>query len=82
MKKSLLDVLFMSEKRRRVLLLLQDGTKEMEDILKSLDTTRQALLPQIRILKEHCLIDHYDDTYELTTIGKLIVDDIKCASKY
>ena len=46
MKKSLIDVLFMSEKRKRVLLLLQDGTKEMEDILKSLDTTRQALLPQ------------------------------------
>lgn len=76
MKKSLIDVLFMSEKRKGVLLLLKDGTKQMEDILKSLDTTRQALLPQIKILEEHNLLSKSNDNYELTTIGKLIVDDM------
>jgi len=76
MKKSLLDVIFASEKRKGVLLLLQDGAKEMKEILKSLGTTRQALLPQIKVLEEHYLVDHYDDTYELTTIGKLIVDEM------
>ncbi|WP_370576009.1 helix-turn-helix transcriptional regulator, partial [Methanomethylovorans sp.] len=76
MKKELIEVLFMSEKRKEVLLLLQDGAKEMEFLLRSLNTTRQALLPQIRILEEHHLVSHDRDTYELTTIGKLIVDKI------
>ncbi len=74
MKKSLLDIVFMSEKRKGVLLLLQNGAQGMEHLLRSLDTNRQALLPQIRILEEHYLVVHYDDTYELTTIGKSIVD--------
>jgi len=74
MKKSLLDVLFMSGKRKGVLLLLRDGAKGMEILLRSLDTTRQALLPQMKVLEEHYLVVHYDDTYELATIGKLVVD--------
>jgi predicted transcriptional regulator len=48
----------------------------MEEILESLGTTRQALLPQIRILEKHHLVDHSDDTYELTRIGKLTVDEM------
>jgi predicted transcriptional regulator len=76
MKKPLLDVIFASEKRKGVLMLLKDGPKETEDILKSLDTTRQALLPQMKILEEHYLVEHYEDTYELTTIGNIIVDEM------
>lgn len=72
----MLDVLFMSEKRKGVLLLLKDGTKETEYLLDCLDTTRQALLPQIRVLQEHCLVSHSKDAYELTAIGKLIVDEM------
>jgi len=72
----LLDVLFMSEKRKGVFLLLKDGTKETEYLLDCLDTTRQALLPQIRVLQEHCLVSHSKDTHELTAIGKLIVDEM------
>ncbi|MDN5309805.1 MAG: hypothetical protein PWP14_1199 [Methanolobus sp.] len=34
----------------------------MEELLSSLDTTRTALLPQIRILEEHSLVNHYEDT--------------------
>jgi predicted transcriptional regulator len=66
----------MSGKRKGVLLLLQNREMEMEAILEALDTTRQALLPQMKILEEHHLVDHYGDTYELTTIGKLIVDEM------
>jgi predicted transcriptional regulator len=74
MKRSLLEVIFASEKRKKVLLLLRDGAQEMEHLLRSLDTTRQALLPQIKLLEEHYLISHQRDTYRLTTIGELIVD--------
>ena len=76
MRKPLLDVLFMSEKRKNVLLLLKDGMKETKTLLHSLKTTRQALLPQIRILEESKLIEHRDDAYELTTVGKLIVEEM------
>ncbi|AFV25201.1 hypothetical protein Mpsy_3002 [Methanolobus psychrophilus R15] len=74
MKKPLLDVIFASEKRKNFILLLKDGPQEMGYLLKSLDTNRQALLPQIRVLEEHHLVSHDRDTYELTTIGKLVVD--------
>ena len=74
MKKTLLDVIFASEKRKNTLLLLQDGAKDMENLLISLDTTRQALLPQIKVLEEHHLVIHQRDTYEVTTIGKLIAN--------
>ncbi|WP_406657524.1 winged helix-turn-helix domain-containing protein [Methanolobus sp. ZRKC2] len=74
MKKPILDIIFASEKRKNMLLLLQDGPKEMETILRTLETTRQALLPQIRIMEEHHLIVHYDDAYKLTMPGKLIVN--------
>jgi predicted transcriptional regulator len=76
MMKPLIDVMFASEKRKNVLLLLQDGTKEMAVILETLNTTRQALLPQMKVLEEHYLVSHDRDTYELTTIGKLVVNEI------
>jgi len=76
MVKSLLDIVFMSEKRKGVLLLLHDGAKDMEFLLNSLNTTRRALLPQIKILEEHYLINKYDDTYELTTLGELVADEV------
>lgn len=77
MKKPLLDVIFASEKRKEVLLLLQDEARKMNYLLTALDTTRTALLPQMKVLEEHYLVSHKRDTYELTTIGKLIVDEMK-----
>jgi predicted transcriptional regulator len=74
MKKSLLEVIFASDKRKDTLLLLQEGPKEMEFLLRSLNTIRQALLPQIRILENHYLVDQHKDTYKLTTLGETIVD--------
>lgn len=77
MKDALLDVLFASEKRKRVLLLLRDGPQGMEFILSSLNTSRPALLPQMKILKERNLLYQSDDTYGLTSVGKLIADEMK-----
>ncbi|KXS42934.1 MAG: putative transcriptional regulator [Methanolobus sp. T82-4] len=76
MKRELLDVVFASEKRKNFLLLLKDGPQEMEDILESLDTTRQNLLPQVKILEENYLVRHYDDSYELSMIGSMLVDEM------
>ncbi|WP_256623402.1 helix-turn-helix transcriptional regulator [Methanolobus chelungpuianus] len=48
----------------------------MKVLLQSMDTTRQALLPQLKILEENYLITRYGDTYELTPISKLIVNEM------
>ncbi len=77
MMKPLLDVIFNSRKRRDTLILLQEAPQEMEYLLKSLDTNRQALLPQVKILENHYLVTKSDDVYGLTKIGKLIVDEVK-----
>jgi predicted transcriptional regulator len=67
----------MSEKRKNALILLKDGTKETQVILNHLKTTRTALLPQMKVLEENHLVIHYDDTYGLTKIGELIVNEIE-----
>jgi predicted transcriptional regulator len=66
--------LFASDKRKSVLMILKDGPHEMEYVLQSLHTTRQSLLPQINILADHHLVNYYNNTCELTLIGKLILD--------
>ncbi len=76
MKKPLLEVMLASEKRKNVLLHLKDGPRKMEYLLRSLETTRTALLPQMRILEEHYLVTHDKDIYELTTVGKIITDEM------
>ena len=76
MRKALVDVLFASDQRKEVLLLLQEEPKETENLLMSLKTTRNELLPQIKLLEKHHLISHYEDTYESTAIGKLLVDEM------
>jgi predicted transcriptional regulator len=76
MDKPLYEVIFASEKRKNLLLLLQAGPKEMPAILESLDTTRTALLPQVRVLEKNYLVSRHKDNYKLTTLGKLIVDEM------
>ena len=76
MTKDLLDVIFASDKRKNVLMMLHDGQKDMPFLLAGLNTTRPALLPQIRILKESNLIYQSGDSYGLTNIGKTILDEM------
>ena len=75
--KNITDILFASDKRKKALLLLLDGPKEMDALLASLGTTRAALLPQTKILKEGNLIAKSNDTYSLTTTGKVIVKEME-----
>lgn len=72
--KPLIDLIFASEKRMNTLLLLHKGPQEIETLMEALNTTRQALLPQMKILNEKHLVRRIDDSYELTTLGKLVVN--------
>jgi predicted transcriptional regulator len=76
-KKQLIDVIFASEKRKNVLLMLKDSPQEMKNLLVELNTNRPALLPQIRILEKHSLVYQSGDSYGLTSIGKIVVDEMK-----
>ena len=50
MESSLLDVLFLSEKRKNLLLLLLDGPKNIEEIKSTLDVRSSPIMTQIKIL--------------------------------
>ncbi|MDW7731977.1 MAG: winged helix-turn-helix domain-containing protein [Methanolobus sp.] len=76
MEKTLLDILFRSERRKDVLIMLKDGSQKMDTILRSLDTTRESLRPQIKVLEDHHLVKGLNDIYELTPIGELIVGEM------
>jgi predicted transcriptional regulator len=77
MKKGLVDTMLSSEKRRKVLLILNDGPKSVGELVELLGTTRNALLPQIKILIENHLIYKNENSCELTTVGKLLVEEME-----
>ncbi|WP_445475779.1 helix-turn-helix transcriptional regulator [Methanococcoides methylutens] len=78
----LIETLFLSEKRENLLLLLLNGPANIKKINSTLDVTSSSILPQIKKLKESGLV-HKDDngSYELTTIGRLIVENMKPLSR-
>nr|WP_321498306.1 winged helix-turn-helix domain-containing protein [uncultured Methanolobus sp.] len=77
MSNSFVDVIFASEKRKNVLLLLQDGSKDITFLLEQLKTTRTSLLPQLKIMEKHDIISHSGSDYTLTRMGKLLADAAK-----
>lgn len=78
MSVDLIETLFLSEKRENLLIMLLDGPSDIKKINSTMDVTSSSILPQIKKLREAGLV-HKDDngTYELTTIGKLIVENMK-----
>ncbi|MDI3485382.1 MAG: hypothetical protein PWQ50_602 [Methanolobus sp.] len=78
MRRALIETISRSEKRKDVLLLLQNGPVSMSNILQALDVSRNALLPQMKILEDGHLIEKNkdNDDYILTKFGKLIVSDL------
>lgn len=63
-----------SEKRKKLLLLLKNGPKDMGTIMTSLGTKRTALLPQLKIMEEKYLLIKDGDTCELTVIGQMLAE--------
>lgn len=76
MSSSLCDTIWLSEKRKNLLLLLMEGPRGIEQIKTSLNVNSKAMMPQIKILKKQELILQKGDTYELSEIGKLVVGNM------
>ena len=53
----LLNVISASDKRRNLLILLNSGPQEWDDIKRILNVTSTGMLPQVKILEEEHLIE-------------------------
>lgn len=76
MKSTLIETLWLSEKRKKLLLLLIEGPRDIEQIKKSLNVTSRAMMPQIKILKDKDLIFEENGVYRLSNIGEIIVKNM------
>ena len=71
---SLANILMLSEKRRNILLLLQEGPKDSKEIKCSLNSTWDLLKHPIKELKEDGLITHDNGVYGLSNTGKMMIE--------
>lgn len=69
MQHELIDVVFRSQKRRDLLLLLGEKPRTMEEIKALLDVSPTAILPQIKRLTDSDLVIQKNGSYELTDMG-------------
>lgn len=78
MKISYLDLIFSSEKRREILLLLREGPKSIGEIESFLHSSSITIYPQIKLLKERRFLYRKEDQkYELTLLGRAIAEKMK-----
>jgi predicted transcriptional regulator len=69
----LIAIVTTSEKRKRLLILLQHGPLVWEEIKTRLNVTASGMLPQIKILEDEGLIIKDGRQYILTDLGRLVV---------
>lgn len=69
----LLNIISASDKRRNLLILLNSGSQEWDDIKRILKVTSTGMLPQIKILEEEHLIERDGRRFSLTPVGKVLV---------
>jgi predicted transcriptional regulator len=77
MDKALIDLLFMSQKRKDLLLLLKNGEKTIEEIVDTLNVNPTGMLPQIKKLKEEHLVLQEDREYRLTPLAEIVVEKME-----
>jgi len=73
----LLNVISASDKRRNLLILLNSGPQEWDDIKRILNVTSTGMLPQVKILEEEHLIERDGRKFYLTPIGKVLTTQME-----
>ena len=68
----ILNIISASDKRRNLLILLNSGPKEWDEIKAQLHVTSTGMLPQVKILEEEGLIERNNRTFSLTPMGKVL----------
>jgi len=69
MDSQLLELIFLSEKRKDILLFLREGPKTTGEIKKHLNASAVAVLPQLKKLREDSLVFKAEDVYTLSPLG-------------
>jgi len=68
----LLSIISASDKRRNLLIFLNSGPKEWDEIKEVLRVTSTGMLPQVKILEEEHLIERDGKLFSLTPMGKVL----------
>jgi len=68
----LLNVISASDKRRNLLILLNERSYEWDEIKRILNVTSTGMLPQIKILEEEHLIERDGRKFFLTPMGRVL----------
>jgi predicted transcriptional regulator len=68
----LLNIVSASDKRRNLLILLNKGSREWDEIKTLLNVTSTGMLPQVKIMEEENLIERDGRKFSLTPMGKVI----------
>ena len=69
----LLELIFLSEQRKDLLLFLKEGPKTIAEIKMHLDVGSVAILPQLKKLRESSLVIKEGDVYSLSPLGIAVV---------
>ena len=76
-KLELIELIFLSDKRKQLLLFLKSGPKNMDEITEALQAASTSILPQIKKLKDMSLVVQVDKIYTLSPIGKVLVEKMQ-----
>lgn len=77
MASPLIDLVFRSDRRKNLLILLDSGSKNIDEIRDALDVTATSILPQIKRLIDDDLVIQEERMYKLTVLGEFIIKTIK-----
>jgi predicted transcriptional regulator len=77
MKKPSIQAVIASEESRNILLFLDEGPKDLNDIIVSLRITKEELLSIIGSLERSYLVAGENNIYRLTQLGGLILEELK-----
>ncbi|MCQ1536261.1 winged helix-turn-helix domain-containing protein [Methanosarcina sp. KYL-1] len=77
MNNTLLELIFLSEKRKSLLLFLEENPKTMDEIRDSLGVSPVAILPQIKKLRDRNIVLKENDVYSLSPLGQSITGKMR-----
>jgi predicted transcriptional regulator len=77
MNSSLIELIFLSQKRTKIFLFLKENPKTITEIREFLHMSSVAVLPQLKILRENSLVIKRRDVYSLTPLGIAIAGKLQ-----
>jgi predicted transcriptional regulator len=77
MNNSLLELIFLSKKRKDLILFLEEGPKTIEEIKEHLNASAVAVLPQLKKLRDDSLVFKTGDSYILSPLGTGVAGRMK-----